>query len=119
MIHGPAASQLMRALCACCDNMSATPSVWCASSSSCPEYRVISSVFSLTCPDCVHLVSHSPSTVMLYACLSLAIWAPLFASYMVLSFHVPMFEIFLEDKKAIGNVASLWFSLHGVILSQV
>ena len=61
MILGPAVSQLRRAICASCDNMSATPSLRCAFSSSCPEYRIISPVFSLTCPDCVHLVSHSPS----------------------------------------------------------
>ena len=36
---------------------------------------------------------------------------------MVLTFHVPIFEIFLEDKKGIGDVASLRLSLHGVILS--
>ena len=36
---------------------------------------------------------------------------------MVLTFHVPIFDIFLEDKKGIGDVASLRLSLHGVILS--
>ena len=36
---------------------------------------------------------------------------------MVLTFHVPIFEIFLEDKKGIGDVASLRLSLHGVLLS--
>ena len=54
---------------------------------------------------------------MLYARRSLAIWAALFVSNMVLTFHVPIFEIFLEDKKGIGDVASLRLSLHGVILS--
>ena len=44
-------------------------------------------------------------------------WAALFASNMVLTFHVPMFEIFLEDKNGIGDDASLRLSLHGVILS--
>ena len=65
MILGPTAFQLMRASCVSCGNMSATPSVWYASSSSCPEYRISYPVFSLTCHDWVHLVSHSPSTVML------------------------------------------------------
>ena len=36
---------------------------------------------------------------------------------MVLKFHVPIFEIFLEDKKGIGDVASFRLSLHGVIFS--
>ena len=36
---------------------------------------------------------------------------------MVFTFHIPIFEIFLEDKKGIGDVASLRLSLHGVILS--
>ena len=36
---------------------------------------------------------------------------------MVLTFHVPIFDMFLEDKKGIGDVASIRLSLHGVILS--
>ena len=36
---------------------------------------------------------------------------------MVLTFHVPICDIFLEDKKGIGDVASLRLSLQGVILS--
>ena len=43
--------------------------------------------------------------------------AALFASYMVVTFHVPIFEIFLEDQKSIGDVASFRLSLHGGILS--
>ena len=54
---------------------------------------------------------------MLYVRRSLAICAAFFASNMVLTFHVPIFEIFLEDKKGIGDVASLRLSLHGIILS--
>ena len=65
MLFGHAVSHLVRALCASFDNMSATPCAWCASSSSCPENRIMSHVFSLTCPDCIHLVSHGPGTMML------------------------------------------------------
>ena len=36
---------------------------------------------------------------------------------MVLTFHVPIVEIFLEDKNGIGDVASLRLSLHGAKLS--
>ena len=36
---------------------------------------------------------------------------------MVLMFHVSIFDIFLEDKKGIGDIASIRLSLHGVILS--
>ena len=33
---------------------------------------------------------------------------------MVLTFHVPNFKIILEDKKGVGDVASLRLSQHGV-----
>ena len=45
-------------------------------------------------------------------------WAALFASYMVLAFHDPIFIIFLEHKKGIGDVASFRLSLHYIILSM-
>ena len=88
-----------------------------------------------------HLPLHAPSTesfspysvwlaptvstsfhiaLVLWCCspvVPLLFWAALLASNMVVTFHVPIFEIFLEDKKGIGDVASLRLSLHGVLLS--
>ena len=46
---------------------------------------------------------------------SLAICAVLLASYMVLTFHVPTFEISLVDKKGIGDVASFRLSPYSVL----
>ena len=72
-------------------------------------------VFSLVWPDLVHLVSHNPRILILYALFSLAICAFLLASYMVLTFHVPTFEISLVDKKGISDVASFRLSPHSVL----
>ena len=75
----------------------------------------MSPVFSLVWPDLVHLVSHNSRILILYALFSLAICAVLLASYMVLTFHVPTFEISLVDKKGIGDVASFRLSPHSVL----
>ena len=75
----------------------------------------MSPVFSLVWPDLVHLVSHNPRILILYALFSLAICAVLLASYMVLTFHVPTFEISLVDKMGIGDVASFRLSPHSVL----
>ena len=75
----------------------------------------MSPVFSPVWPDLVHLVSHNPRILILYALFSLAICAVLLASYMVLTFHVPTFEISLVDKKGIGDVASFRLSPHSVL----
>ena len=58
IIFGPAASELMRGCFVSGDNISATTSMCGALSCSCADYRTVSPVSSLTCPDCVHLVSH-------------------------------------------------------------
>ena len=75
----------------------------------------MSPVFSLVWPDLVHLVSHNPRILILYALFYLAICAVLLASYMVLTFHVLTFEISLVDKKGIGDIVSFRLSPHGVL----
>ena len=50
-----------------------------------------------------------------YLQIAFAICAVLLASYMVLTFHVPTFEISLVDKKGIGDVASFRLSLDSVL----
>ena len=75
----------------------------------------MSPVFSLVWPDLVHLVLPNPRILILYARFSLAICFVLLASYMVLTFHVPTFEISLVDKKGIGDVASFRLSPHNVL----
>ena len=72
-------------------------------------------VFSIVLPDLVHLVSHNPRMLILYARFYLAIYAVLLVSYMVLAFYVPTFEISLVDKKCIGDVASFRLSPHSVL----
>ena len=81
-------SQPMSAACASGANIRATPSVWGAPSSMCPEYSSCSPDESLSCPDCIHLVSHSPSTLILYLFISLATCTVFPVSYIVLMFHV-------------------------------
>ena len=75
----------------------------------------MSPVFSIIWPDLVHLVSHNPKILILYARFSLAICFVLLASYMVFTFHVPTFEMSLVDKKGIGDVASFRLSPHSVL----
>ena len=81
-------SQPISAACASGANIRATPSLWGAPSSMCPEYNSCSPDESLSCPDCIHLVSHSPSTLILYLFISLATWTVFPVSYIVLMFHV-------------------------------
>ena len=59
-------SQPMSAPCASGASIRATPSVWGAPSSMCPECSSCSPDESLSCPDCSHLVSLSPSTPILH-----------------------------------------------------
>ena len=60
----------------------------------------------------VHLVSHNPRILILYAGFLL-----LFALFYLPHtwFHVPTFEISLVDKKGIGDVASFRLSPHSVL----
>ena len=111
----PNASQPISGLYAWCDSIIATHSVCGAFSSAWPEYSTVSPVFSLVWPDLVPLVSPNPRILILYALFSLAICAVLLASYMVLTFHIPTFEISLVDKKGIGDVASFRLSPHSVL----
>ena len=107
---GPLASQPISALCASFPNKRATPSERGASFFSCPEYSIISPVVSRSCPDWVHRVSQSPSRARLNLRISAATWAVFPASYIVRTFHVPMFKLFLVERRVVGIVASfrLW-----------
>ena len=60
----------------------------------------MSPVFRLVRPDLGHLVSHNPRILILNARFVVVICAALFASYMVLTFHVPTFEMSLAEKMA-------------------
>ena len=66
-------------------------------------------------PDCVHLVSHRPSTESLFSFISAAICAVLPACYMERTFHVPSQLVVLGERRVIGWVASLWALLPSFI----
>ena len=108
-------SQPMSAACASGANIRATPSVWGAPSSMCPEYSSCSPAESLSCPDCIHLVSHSPSTLILYLFISLATWTVFPVSYIVLMFHVASRVNVLGVSRGVSPAASFRLSLHCVI----
>ena len=75
MILDPLASHPISAFCASFLNKRPTPSECGASSSSCPEYNINSPVVNRSCPDWVHRVSQSPSTVRLNISISAVTWA--------------------------------------------
>ena len=96
MILDPLASHPISAFCTSFLNKRPTPS---ASSSSCPEYNINSSVVNRSCPDWVHRVSQSPSTARLNLHISAVTWPVFPASYNVRTFQVPMFKSFPGRKK--------------------
>ena len=117
-IRGPCASHPISAFWAVVDNIKATPSVWGASSSSCPENRSISPVANLLCPEPVHLDSLIPSKVSLLFLISAATCAVFPFSNMVLTFHAPMVVVVLVEMMVVCLAASRsWLSLPGVISS--
>ena len=67
---------------------------------------MISPVVSRSRPDWVYRVSQSPSKAMLNLRISAATWAIFPASYIVSTFHVPMFKFFLVERRVVGIVAS-------------
>ena len=91
------------------------PCIWCVPSSPYTEHTIIFPVFSLTYPDCVHLVLHSEYCDVVgssFFC---------YSGFFVCVVHssndpFPTFDISFEDKD-IGDVASLRLSLHSAILS--
>lgn len=101
-----------RAPCASRNNISHTPpSVFRTPSSVCLEYNSVSSVISLICPYCSHLILLSPKRQMLYRFISFATCAVLPASYIVLVFQVPTLTSFLGIRKVINPAASFRLSL--------
>ena len=94
------------AFCASFLNKRPTPSECGAFSSSCPEYNINSPVVNRSCPDWVHRVSQSQSTARLNLRISAVTWAVFPASYIVRTFQVPMFKVFLVERRVIGIVAS-------------
>ena len=109
MILDPLASHPISAFCASFLNNRPTPSECGASSSSCPEYNFNSPVVNRSCPDWVHRVSHSPSTARLNLRSSAVTCA------VVRTFQVPMFKVFLVERRVIGIVASFRLSPQHVI----
>ena len=107
-------SQPMSAACASGANIRATPSVWGAHSWMCPEYSSCSPDESLSCPDCIHLVPHSPSTLILYLFISLATWTVFPVSYIVLMFHVASRVNVLGVRRGVSLADSFRLSLHCV-----
>ena len=85
--------------------------------SMCPEYSNCSPAESLSCPDCIHLISHSPSTLILYLFISLATWTVFPVSYIVLMFHVASRVNVLGVRRGVSLAASFRLSLHCVIKS--
>jgi len=116
MIRGPCASHPINATFVTLDSANATPSVWEASYSSCPEKSNSCPVEILLCPVCVHLVSLMPSRESLYLVISPATCAVLPVWYMALTFHVPILMCLVE-RKVLSPVASVFLRLspHGVI----
>jgi hypothetical protein len=110
IILGPCPFHPVRAFCAVLESMIATPSVCASFSSSCPEYNKSSPVARRNCPAYSHLVSLSPSRVMLYRRISADTCATFPASYMVLTFHVPMVVVVLVEIRVVGTEVSfrLW-----------
>ena len=86
-----------------------------APSSMCPEYSSCSPDERLSCLDCIHLVSHSPSTLILYLFISLATWAVFLVSYIVLMFHVASLVNVLGVRRGISLAASFRLSRHCII----
>ena len=115
MIIDPLASHPISAFCASFLNKRPTPSECGASSSSCPDYNINSPVVNRSCPDWVHRVSQSPSTARLNLRISAVTCAVFPASYIVRTFQVPMFRVFLVERKVIGIVASFRLSPQHVI----
>ena len=115
MIVDPLASHPISAFCASFLNERPTPSECGASSSSCPEYNINSPVANRSCPDWVHQVSQSPSTARLNLRISAVTCAVFPASYIVRTFQVPMFRVFLVERRVIGIVASFRLSPQHVI----
>ena len=108
-------SQPMSAACASGANIRATLSVWGAPSSMCPEYSSCSPDESLSCPDCIHLASHSPSTLILYLFISLATWTVFLVLYIVLMFQAARCVNVLGVRRGVSLAASFRILLHCVI----
>ena len=96
-------------------NIRATPSVWGAPSWMCPEYSSCSPDESLSCLDCSHLVSLSPSTPILYLFIILATWTVFPVSYIVLMFHVASSVNVLGVRRGVSLAATFRLSLHCII----
>ena len=77
-----------------------TPSLCGALSSSWNKSKKVAPVVSRTCPDCVHLVSHYPSTGRLYCFLSAVISAVFPATCMVRTLHVPSWAVVLVREES-------------------
>ena len=74
-----------------------------------------SPVVNSSCPDWVHRVSQSPCTARLNLRISAVTLAVFHASYIVRTFQVPMFKVFLVERRVIGIVAYFRFSPQHVI----
>ena len=105
----------MSAPCVSGSSIRAIPSAWGAPSSMCPEYSSCSPDDSLSCPDCSHLVSLSPSTPILNFFISLATWMVFPVSYIVLLFTVPTLAVAQCIRKGVSLAASFQLSLHNII----
>ena len=108
-------SQPASAPCASDASNRATPSVWGAPSSVCPKYSICCLDESLSCPDCSHLVSHSPSTAILWFFISLVTWMVFHVSYIVLMFQVATFAVVLGVRRGVSLAASFQLSLPCII----
>ena len=115
MIFDTRASHPISAFCASFLNERHTPIECGASASSCAEYNINSPVVNRSCPDWVHRVSQSPGTARLNLRTSAVTLAVFPVSYIVRTDQVPMFKVFLVERRVIRIVTSFRLSPQHVI----
>ena len=84
----------------------------------CPEHSSCSPDESLSCPDCSHLVSLSPSTPTLKFFISLCTWMVFPVLYIFQIFHVATLAVVLGVRREVRLAASFRLSLHCIICFQ-